>query len=117
VTKDFSQFWLTRKQLNRLVERTQHFSRCARIVASDEVVNGVAVGKRCARELDPTGHLAPRPAAASGQPTTTALDNLVAIEFNGWSGVEALLDFEPEGREFESLWARQFRKIQRRHSF
>jgi hypothetical protein len=29
VTKDFSQFWLTREQLNRLVERTQHFSRCA----------------------------------------------------------------------------------------
>jgi hypothetical protein len=46
----------------------------------------------CASELDPAA-LAPRPARASGEPTTTALDNLANIEFTGRSGVEALLDF------------------------
>src|SRR5450631_4263549 len=37
--------------------------------------------------------LAPRPAGASGESTTTASDNLVNIEFTSRSGVEALLDF------------------------
>jgi hypothetical protein len=37
--------------------------------------------------------LSPRPAGASGQPTTTTLDNLADIEFTSRSGVEALLNF------------------------
>jgi hypothetical protein len=32
-------------------------------------------------------------AGASGKPATTAPDNLFNIEFGGWSGVEAFLDF------------------------
>jgi hypothetical protein len=36
---------------------------------------------------------APGPTGASGKPAATATDNLFNIEFNGWSGVEAFLDF------------------------
>jgi hypothetical protein len=46
----------TTRDQQTLIERTQHFSRCGRIIASDVVVNGVEVGKRCARGLDPTRH-------------------------------------------------------------
>jgi hypothetical protein len=95
VTKDPSQSWLTREQLNRLIERTQRFSRYARTVAGDVVINGVEVGKRCARAQSDAA-LAPRPAGASGQPTTTAPDHPVDIKFTGQSGVEALLDFRPQ---------------------
>jgi hypothetical protein len=74
------------------IERTQHFSRCGRIIVSDVVVNGVEIGKLHERARSAPA-LGPRTAGASCQPTTTTPDNVVDIDFTGRSGVETLLDF------------------------
>jgi hypothetical protein len=39
------------------------------------------------------------PASASGEPTTPAPDCPFDIEFAGWSGVEAILDFGAQSGE------------------
>lgn len=88
MTKDPSQSWLTREQLNRLIERTQHADcreRCSRKWRRSRQ----ALRERARSDAA----LAPRPAGASAQPTTTAPDYRVDIEFTGRPGVEALLDF------------------------
>ncbi len=56
MTKDISQFWLVGQELDRVIERAQDLSRCARILSCDVVVNGVEIGKRCARGFNSKWH-------------------------------------------------------------
>src|ERR1700681_997802 len=56
MTKDPSQFWLIREELDRAIECAQHLSRCAWIVACDVVVKGVEVGQGGARQFYSARH-------------------------------------------------------------
>jgi hypothetical protein len=56
MTKNLSQFWLIREELDRAIECAQNFSRCAWIVACDVVVKSVEVGQGGARRFYSTLH-------------------------------------------------------------
>jgi hypothetical protein len=56
MTKDPSEFWLIRQELDRAIESAEQLSRCARIVACDVVVKGVEVGQGGAGRFYSTRH-------------------------------------------------------------
>jgi len=90
VTEDLAQFRLIREKLDRPIAALEPLPVDYRVRYSRKWRRS----RQALRErVQFDAASAPSPAGASGNPTATAPDDVLNIEFTGRSGVEALLDF------------------------